>query len=125
MCPLYAARLWHGPYVGVHMEVHCGELRRGEDASRKQARKLPSWHATDKVVFTQKLERSIPLSLLLDQRFFIGIGGPSPVDDRDYQGPFKFTGKINKRTIALDPPKLTPEDVKKLEEANRAAQDAK
>jgi hypothetical protein len=78
-----------------------------------------------KVVFTQKLERSVPLSLLLDQRFFIGIGGPSPVDDRDYQGPFKFTGKINKRTIALDPPKLTPEDVKKLEEANRAAQDAK
>jgi hypothetical protein len=30
------------------------------------------------------------------------------VDDRGYQGPFKFTGKINNLTIALDPPKLTP-----------------
>jgi tetratricopeptide (TPR) repeat protein len=31
--------------------------------------------------------------------------------------PFKFTGKIVKLTIAVDPPKLTPEDVKKLKEA--------
>jgi arylsulfatase A-like enzyme len=78
-----------------------------------------------KVVSSEKLERTVPLSLLLDQRFFIGIGGPSPVDDRDYQGPFKFTGKINKLTIALDAPKLTPEDERKLQEASRAAQDAK
>ena len=35
-----------------------------------------------------------------------------------------FTGKINKVTIALDPPKLTPDDVKKLEAASRAAQDS-
>ena len=28
-------------------------------------------------------------------------------------------------TISVEPPKLTPDDVKKLEEANRAAQDAK
>jgi hypothetical protein len=46
------------------------------------------------------------------------------VDDRDYQVPFNFTGKINKVTIALDPPKLTPEDVAKLRAAQRAAQDA-
>ena len=31
--------------------------------------------------------------------------------------PFPFTGKINKLIIALDPPKLTPQDVKKLEVA--------
>jgi hypothetical protein len=78
-----------------------------------------------KVVSTEKLERTVPLSLLLDQRFFIGIGGPSPVDDRDYKVPFKFTGKINKLTIAVDKPKLTLEDVKGLEAANRAAQDAR
>src|SRR5262245_2925634 len=34
------------------------------------------------VVSTQTLGRTVPLSLLLDQRFFIGIGGPTPVDDR-------------------------------------------
>jgi arylsulfatase len=46
------------------------------------------------------------------------------VDDRDYQVPFAFTGKIDKLTIALDEPKLTPDDVQKLETAYRAAQDA-
>ena len=61
----------------------------------------------------------------LDQTFDIGSSGATPVDDRDYKVPFNFTGKINKVTIALDTPKLTPEDVKKLEAANSAAQDTK
>jgi hypothetical protein len=74
---------------------------------------------------TQKLERTLPLVKPLDQTFDIGLSGPTPVDDCDYKVPFKFTGKINRLTIALDPPKLTPDDVKKLEAANRAAQDAK
>ena len=39
------------------------------------------------------------------------------MDDNDYQIPFTFTGKINKITVALDRPKLSPADVKKLEEA--------
>jgi hypothetical protein len=78
----------------------------------------------DKVVSTQKLERSLPLVLPLDQTFDIGQAGPTPVDDRDYKVPFLFTGKINKVTIAVDRPKLTPADVKNLETAGRAAQDA-
>ena len=48
-----------------------------------------------------------------------------PLDDRDYQIPFPFTGKINKLTIAVDQPKLTPEDVKKLKEAEARAADAR
>ena len=56
--------------------------------------------------------------------FDIGADTGTPVDDRDYQVPFGFTGAINKLTIALDPPKLTPGDVQKLEGAYRAAQDA-
>ena len=39
--------------------------------------------------------------------------------------PFKFTGKIDRLTISLEPPVLTEEDKKKLAEAERAAQDAK
>ena len=46
------------------------------------------------------------------------------MDDHDYKVPFNFTGKINRVTIALDPPKLTPDDVEKLKAAQRAAQDA-
>ena len=41
------------------------------------------------------------------------------MDDKNYQVPFKFTGKIDKLTIAIDRPQLTPEDVKKLKEAQR------
>jgi arylsulfatase len=78
----------------------------------------------DKVVATQKLERTIPLVLPWDETFDIGADTGTPVDDQDYQVPFKFTGKIDKLTIAREPPKLTPEDVTKLKAAYRAMQDA-
>jgi arylsulfatase len=39
------------------------------------------------------------------------------VEDKDYQVPFRFTGKLNKLTIKLDRPQLTPDDIKKLEAA--------
>ena len=41
------------------------------------------------------------------------------MDDRDYQAPFAFTGKLNKLTLKIDRPKLSPEDDKKLEQAQR------
>ena len=41
------------------------------------------------------------------------------VNDADYQPPFALTAKLNKLTIKLDRPKMTPEDVKKLSEAQR------
>jgi hypothetical protein len=37
------------------------------------------------------------------------------VDDKDYRVPFRFTGKLAKLTIRIERPKLTPEDLKKLE----------
>ena len=36
-----------------------------------------------------------------------------------YDVPFKFTGKIDKITLKIDRPQLSPEDIKKLEEARR------
>jgi arylsulfatase len=71
------------------------------------------------------MDRTVPLVLQWDETFDIGADTGTPVDDRDYQVPFAFTGKIDKLTIALDGPKLTPDDVQKLQPANRAAQDAK
>ena len=78
-----------------------------------------------KEVSTQKLERTIPLILPIDETFDIGADTGTPVDDHDYQVPFKFTGKIIKLTIALDRPTLTSDDERKLKEAQRAASDAK
>jgi hypothetical protein len=75
-------------------------------------------------VSTQTMDRTIPLLVPVDETFDIGTDTRTPVDDHDYQVPFTFTGKIDKLTIAVEPPKLTPEDVKKLEAATRATQDA-
>jgi arylsulfatase A-like enzyme len=76
-----------------------------------------------KTIATQKLDHTVPLTLQWDETFDIGSDTGTPVDDSDYQVPFKFTGKIDKLTIAIDPPKLTPEDKKRLGEATESAAD--
>ena len=76
-----------------------------------------------KTVATQKLDHTVPLTLPWDETFDIGSDTGTPVDDRDYQVPFKFTSKIDKLTIAIDRPKLTPDDVKRLKEAAEKAAD--
>ena len=71
------------------------------------------------------MEHSIPLIMQWDENFDIGADSGTPVDDQDYQVPFKFTGTLDKLTLKIDRPKLTPEDVEKLKEAtrnNRAAE---
>jgi arylsulfatase len=70
-----------------------------------------------KEVARQKMERTVPLILQWDETFDVGADTGTPVDDKDYQVPFRLTAKLNKLTIKVDPPKLTPEDVKKLEAA--------
>jgi arylsulfatase len=77
-----------------------------------------------KVVATEKLEHTVPLTLPWDETFDIGSDTGTPVDDGDYQVPFAFTGKIDKLTIAVAPPVLTDDDKKKLMEAEKASQDA-
>jgi arylsulfatase len=67
-----------------------------------------------KVVATQKMERTIPITLQWDETFDIGSDTGTPVDDRDYQVPFKFNGKLAKLTLTLDRPKLTPADQERL-----------
>ena len=72
-----------------------------------------------KEVATQKMEHTIPLIMQWDESFDVGSDTGTPVDDQDYQVPFKFTGKLNKLTLTIDRPKLTPEDEKRLMEAER------
>lgn len=70
-----------------------------------------------KVVASQKMKRTLPLILQWDETFDIGSDTGTPVDDRDYQIPFNFTGKLVKLTMTTDRPKLSPEDIKKFEGA--------
>jgi arylsulfatase len=76
-----------------------------------------------KVMSTQALKRTVPLTLPWDETFDVGSDTGTPVDDRDYQVPFRFTGKIDKLVVAIDPPRLTPEDARKLKEAEAKASD--
>jgi arylsulfatase len=69
-----------------------------------------------KEVATQKMERTVPTILQWDETFDIGADTGTPVDDKDYQIPFKFTGKLAKLTIKIDRPKLSPEDIKRLQQ---------
>jgi arylsulfatase len=41
------------------------------------------------------------------------------VTDADYQPPFRFTGTLNRLTLKLDRPQLSPADIKSLEAAMR------
>jgi hypothetical protein len=49
----------------------------------------------------------------------IGSDTLTGVNDADYRPPFRFTGKLNKLTLKLDRPQLSPADIKKLEAAMR------
>jgi arylsulfatase len=70
-------------------------------------------------VASQKLERTIPFILQWDETFDIGSDTGTGVDDRDYQVPFAFTGKLVKLNIKIDRPKLSAADVKLLETENQ------
>jgi arylsulfatase len=70
-----------------------------------------------KEVVNQKMEHTIPFILQFDESLDVGSDTLTGVNDADYQPPFKFTGKIDKITLTIDRPKLSPDDIKKLEQA--------
>jgi len=70
-------------------------------------------------VARQTMERTIPFILQWDESMDIGSDTLTGVNDADYAPPFTFTGKLNKITLTIDRPQLTPEDIKKLQAAQR------
>lgn len=77
-----------------------------------------------KVVLSQRLDHTVPLTLPWDETFDIGSDAGTPVDDQDCQVPFAFSGKVDKLTFAIQPPQSTPEGVQKLKEAEARGADA-
>jgi len=72
-------------------------------------------------VATEQMERTIPFILQWDENLDIGSDTLTGVNDADYQPPFAFTGTLNKVTLSIDRPQLTPEDIKQLQEAEKKA----
>lgn len=70
-------------------------------------------------VSTQKMARTLPMILQWDESFDVGSDTLTGVNDADYHPPFPFTGKLDKLTIKVDRPELSPADVKKLQAAQR------
>ena len=71
------------------------------------------------------MPKTLPMILQWDESFDIGSDTLTGVNDADYQPPFTLTAKLNKLTIKVDRPKLSPEDIKKLEAGMKQAADAK
>jgi len=63
------------------------------------------------------MEHTLPMILQWDESFDIGSDTLTGVNDADYQPPFPLTAKLNKLTIQVNRPQLSPEDIKKLEAA--------
>jgi arylsulfatase len=70
-----------------------------------------------KVVDTKTMPKTIPMILQWDEAFDIGSDTLTGVNDADYRPPFALTAKLNKLTIKIDRPQLSPADIQKLEAA--------
>jgi arylsulfatase len=75
------------------------------------------------IVATQKQPNSIAFLQVADETFDVGVDTRTGVNDKDYQVPFAFNGKINKLTVNLGPSQLTAEDEGKVRDAVAKARD--
>jgi arylsulfatase len=76
-----------------------------------------------KVVDTKTMPKTLPMILQWDESFDIGSDTLTGVNDADYKPPFPLTAQLNKLTIKVDRPQLSPADIKKLAAATADAQD--
>jgi hypothetical protein len=65
------------------------------------------------------MEKTLPMILQWDESFDIGSDTLTGVNDVDYKPPFPLTAKLNKLTIKVDRPQLSPADIKTLQAAMR------
>jgi arylsulfatase len=77
-----------------------------------------------KEVDSKKIPHTIPALMTIDESFDVGVDTRTGVDDKDYQPPFRFTGKLDKLTIKLEEPKRTAEEQELLERKTREAKNA-
>jgi arylsulfatase A-like enzyme len=70
-----------------------------------------------KEVTRKTIPHTVPAVMTIDESFDVGVDSRTGVDDKDYQSPFRFTGKLDKLTIKLGPNQLMAEDQKAKAEA--------
>ena len=73
------------------------------------------------MVDTKRMEKTLPLILQWDESFDVGSDTITGVNDKDYLPQFPLTATLNKLTIKIDRPQLSPEEIKKLQEGMQKA----
>jgi arylsulfatase A-like enzyme len=68
-----------------------------------------------KAVDTKKVPHTVPFIFQWDETFDVGSDTGTPVDDKDYQCPFAFTGKLTKLTVEIGPMRLAAEEKKEVQ----------
>jgi arylsulfatase A-like enzyme len=76
-----------------------------------------------KVAAEEKQANSITFLQVADETFDVGLDTRTGVNDKDYQVPFAFNGKIDNLTVKLGPMQLTAADEMKVREATARARD--
>jgi arylsulfatase len=56
-----------------------------------------------KAVDSRRIPKTMPFVFPEDEMFDVGVDTRTPIDDRDYHPPFRFTGKLTRLTVALHP----------------------
>jgi len=69
-----------------------------------------------KEVAKKAIPHTVPAIWTIDESFDVGVDTRTSVDDKDYQPPFRFTGKLGKLTIKVEPPTRTAAEEKLLQE---------
>jgi hypothetical protein len=70
-----------------------------------------------KEVDNKTIPHSIPAIMTIDETFDVGVDTRTGVDDKDYQPPFRFTGKLEKLVIKLGPNQMLAVEEKAKAEA--------
>jgi arylsulfatase len=60
-----------------------------------------------RAVDAKRIPKTMPFVFPEDETFDVGVDTRTPIDDRDYQVPFRFTGKLAKLTVEMKPIKGT------------------
>jgi arylsulfatase len=76
-----------------------------------------------KVVDKKTVPNTIPALMTIDETFDVGIDTRTGVDDKDYQPPFAFDGKIAKLTVKVGPSQFAGLEQKTLQDAVARARD--
>jgi arylsulfatase len=70
-----------------------------------------------KEVARKTIPHTVPALFTIDESFDVGVDTRTGVDDKDYQPPFRFTGKLDKLTIKFGPNQMMADDQKAKAEA--------